>query len=76
MISRELQESQKDNTISIVQTDYKTSMLEFCIDNDLKPCDDDTIADWNETNPDKKFQLKNFEELIELGIDQYNNSKK
>jgi hypothetical protein len=35
----------------------KSTRLEFCYNNDIKPCDDALISDWNKAHPDDTLNI-------------------
>lgn len=74
-LSVQVQDERKNYLIDKTIASYSLSKLEFCINNSIKPCDDSTIENWNQTNTDAKFTLKSFNVLVEEGIDVYNSER-
>lgn len=50
-----LQISNNDATSWGLTMGLSQSRLKHCYDNDIKPCTDDNIHDWNVTHPDDAF---------------------
>ena len=36
---------------------YRHQMLAFCYDNNVHPCDDKAVENWNKANPANEFKL-------------------
>lgn len=71
MFSQQVRDIRKDSYINTAQFSYDNAKLQFCVKNVLAPCDDPTIAAWNVSNPDDNFSLRNFQDIVEEGINQY-----
>ena len=57
------------NMVSEIRLDrrlngYDHTMLTFCHDHDIKPCDDESIINWNADHPEDQFEYKTFKELV------------
>ena len=76
LLSTQLQDSRKDTFISNAQQGYNIGKLEFCINHSIAPCDDTTIATWNDIHPDEQLLLKTYQQIIEDGIAEYETSSK
>lgn len=76
LLSTQLQDSRKDTFISNTQQEYNIGKLEFCINHSISPCDDTTIATWNDIHPDEQLFLKTYQQIIEDGIAEYETSSK
>ena len=37
---------------------YRTSRVQFCYENDIKPCDDTSLKAWNAAHPDNTILVK------------------
>lgn len=61
----------KDTYINNTQSVYFSQKLEFCINNSIMPCNDQSLTNWNNSHPEKTFDVKTFKDLVEEGIDQY-----
>lgn len=44
---------------------YNYELLKFCYDNDVRPCNDEGIWDWNEKNPTNTFDYKTSSQVID-----------
>lgn len=67
-LNQDLSEAKKDYRIGATLDDYRLSKLEFCYQNNVKPCDDATIQAWNTNNPSTTFTIKDFKQLTDEGI--------
>lgn len=43
---------------------YDHAMLTFCHDRDIKPCDNNSIWNWNDDHATDKFEYKTRQELV------------
>ncbi len=37
---------------------YRYHLLQFCYDNDIHPCDEMAVSEWNTSHPENTFQLQ------------------
>ncbi len=54
--------------LALEERRYETDKLEFCVDNDIKPCTDEAIKTWNDEHGDNQFTLKSYQTLVEDSI--------
>ncbi len=73
-LAGKLQDVERNQSISLTQSTYAREKLEFCLNNSITPCDDRGIDAWNTSHPNNFFTLKNYQTLIEEGIESYNTS--
>lgn len=43
---------------SVLQRNYDDARQRFCYNNEIRPCDDIAVTEWNEENPDNTFTLR------------------
>ena len=63
--SRSLKKNQDDFGIYANAAGYRIQKLAFCHDNSVKPCNDESLIEWNKANPDNLFMIKNGNQIVE-----------
>ena len=51
------------------EVEEEVRQLRFCLAHDIRQCDDESIATWNEAHPDDQFTPKTFREIVEAAIE-------
>lgn len=74
--TNKVNDAQKDSFISNAQLSYSINKLEHCLNNDIKPCNDEAISTWNDSHVEDSFSLKSYQQIIESGIDEFEATKK
>ena len=76
LLSAQIQDIRKDNYITKAQSGYDIERIQFCLDQAISPCNDDSITAWNTDNPGTIYVLKSYQDLVEEGIAAYNASNR
>ena len=55
-------------SLALTRQSYDNKKLLFCYDNDIRPCTDVAIKDWNDTHPDRSFEVLSYHQLVERSV--------